>query len=64
LPFESPYFVVKPGGAYSAWRVGRNRISFTSTSSGWLMAKVTAGTSDDDEFSFDIIFHVQLLFVV
>ena len=27
---------------YSSCRVGRNRISFTSTSSGWLMAKTTA----------------------
>ncbi len=24
-----------------SWRVGRNRISFTSTSSGWLIAKAT-----------------------
>jgi len=27
---------------YSSWHVGRKRISFTSTSSGWLMAKTTA----------------------
>jgi hypothetical protein len=32
--------------AYSSWRVGRNRISFTSTSSGWLMAKTTARANE------------------
>ena len=26
---------------YASWRVGRNRISFTSTSSGWLIANAT-----------------------
>jgi hypothetical protein len=31
---------------YSSWRVGRNRISFTSTSSGWLMANATARAND------------------
>ncbi len=33
-------------GAYNSWRVGRNRISFTSTSSGWLMAKATARANE------------------
>ena len=31
---------------YSSWRVGRNRISFTSTSSGWLMANATARANE------------------
>jgi len=31
---------------YSAWRVGLNKISFTSISSGWLMANATARAND------------------
>ena len=32
--------------AYNSWRVGRNRISLMSTSSGWLMAKATARANE------------------
>ena len=31
---------------HSSWRVGRKRISFTSTSSGWLIAKATARANE------------------
>jgi len=39
----------EPG--YSTWRVGRNRISFMSTSSGWLMAKTTARANESAEIA-------------
>jgi Na+/melibiose symporter-like transporter len=41
-----PGRMMQVGAAQYSWRVGRNRISFTSISSGWLTAKTTARANE------------------
>lgn len=41
----------EPVGNHPSWRVGRNRISLMSTSSGWLMAKTTARANESGEIA-------------
>jgi hypothetical protein len=45
-PSRQSNAIVPSNFIYKSWRVGRNRISFTSTSSGWLIAKATTFAND------------------
>lgn len=44
--FRARHRKIHPVEIYSIWRVRRNRISFTSTSSGWLIGNATACADD------------------